>query len=78
VTLASCVLGGHYASHLVLAFTVQRHGTSETLIGKAMAPFLLAGYNVLAIDLRNHGNSQDAKPISLGLHEVGVQSMPLT
>jgi acetyl esterase/lipase len=40
------------------------------VIGKAILPFLLAGYNVLAIDLRNHGNSQDAKPISLGLHEV--------
>lgn len=39
------------------------------MIGKAILPFLLAGYNVLAIDLRNHGNSQDAKPISLGLHE---------
>jgi pimeloyl-ACP methyl ester carboxylesterase len=40
------------------------------VIGKAILPFLLAGYNVLAIDLRNHGNSQDAKPISLGLYEV--------
>ncbi len=55
---------------LLLLLFEQVHGTLETIIGKAMVPLWAAGFNVLAVDLRNHGLSDDSKPVSLGLHEV--------
>jgi pimeloyl-ACP methyl ester carboxylesterase len=41
----------------------------ESIVAKAMAPFHAAGYNILAMDLRNHGSSSSTGPISLGLYE---------
>lgn len=35
----------------------------------AVKPLLCAGFNVLAIDVRNHGHSSDAKPVTIGWQE---------
>ena len=42
---------------------------SDSVIVKGMLPFHHAGYNILAIDLRNHGKSQSSKPLSFGYYE---------
>jgi len=39
------------------------------VLHKGVVPFIMAGFNVLTIDLRNHGNSGDAKPVTLGQYE---------
>lgn len=36
----------------------------------AVKPLLCAGFSVLSPDLRNHGHSSDAKPVSSGYHEA--------
>eukprot|EP01101_Sappina_pedata_P003921 TRINITY_DN1597_c0_g2_i1.p1 TRINITY_DN1597_c0_g2~~TRINITY_DN1597_c0_g2_i1.p1 ORF type:complete len:304 (+),score=84.46 TRINITY_DN1597_c0_g2_i1:635-1546(+) len=41
----------------------------KSVMDKAAIPLFNAGFNILAIDLRNHGKSSDAKPITLGLYE---------
>lgn len=44
-------------------------GFQRGIIHKAVLPFTMAGFNVLAIDLRNHGESGDAPPVTLGEYE---------
>jgi len=44
-------------------------GRDKSVLHKAVLPFLMTGYNVMAIDLRNHGASGDALPVSLGKFE---------
>merc|ERR1711964_437602 len=42
----------------------------DSVTGKFIAPVLGSGFSVLAIELRNHGNSdRSSKPISFGLYE---------
>jgi len=70
VTWARCACKERVLCVTVINEHHWRYGKGETLIGKAVSPFLLDGYNVLAIDLRNHRSSQDSKLILLGLYEV--------
>jgi len=43
------------------------------VLHKGVVPFLMAGFNVLTIDLRNHGMSGDAKPVTLGEFEYHIR-----
>ena len=43
--------------------------TSDSILVKGILPFYHAGFNVLAFDLRNHGKSQNSKPVSYGYYE---------
>merc|ERR1711964_953691 len=41
-----------------------------SLVGKFVAPFVGSGFHVLALDARNHGNSENSKwPRSIGAYE---------
>merc|ERR1711964_681719 len=41
-----------------------------SLVGKFVAPFVGSGFHVLALDARNHGNSDNSKwPRSIGAYE---------
>jgi fermentation-respiration switch protein FrsA (DUF1100 family) len=42
---------------------------SDSLFVKGILPFYYAGFNVLALDLRNHGKSRNSKPITFGYYE---------
>jgi len=46
-----------------------RYNSYDSVLEKAVAPLVAAGFNVLTMDLRNHGTSDSASPISLGIHE---------
>ncbi|CAE8583397.1 unnamed protein product [Polarella glacialis] len=64
------------ANRGVEVVVVHGHGSSAlraeggcSPLHMAVKPLLCAGFNVLAIDLRNHGHSSDGQPVSLGWHE---------
>ena len=69
----------HYAEKNNAATVIVTHGhgsnigkqdvKSDSIIVKGILPFYYAGYNVLAIDLRNHGKSQRSKPVTFGYYE---------
>merc|ERR1712096_75855 len=64
------IVHGHMGS--ITGFDGQFGTTNwgDSVTGKFIAPVLGSGFSVLAIEMRNHGNSARAsKPISFGLHE---------
>lgn len=45
-------------------------GGESNALSCAVKPLHCAGFNVLAVDMRNHGNSPNALPVSLGYYEA--------